>query len=291
VLKQCDEQDSVKDSIISDLNCDFRPERLLCEPNGANGTESGCLTKPQINTLRKVYSDWVTSNGTFIFPHYAVGSEAEFPSLFLSTPEPVPAVTGYFEDFLNYGPDWDYYTFNESSLYESERANPGNATVKPNLSAFQKKGGKLLMYHGMTDGVVPTGSSVQFYDQLFHTMHLRSSDLNKFLRFFLVPGMNHCGGTPSTVNAPWYFAGPDQPTFLGPSVHSTPGFEDTKHDVLLAMMAWVENGTAPDEIIATKYVNETEHAEVQRQRPLCMYPKRAKYIGGDMDKAESWRCA
>lgn len=93
------------------------------------------------------------------------------------------------------------------------------------------------------------------------------------------------------MNAQWYFAGPNQASALGSDVHSVPGFSDPQHDVLLAMMAWVENGTAPTQIIGTKYENDTDHDTVLRQRPLCVYPKQAKYNGtGDVDTAESWTC-
>lgn len=93
------------------------------------------------------------------------------------------------------------------------------------------------------------------------------------------------------MNVPWYFAGPNQASVLGSDVHSVPGFSDAQHDVLLAMMAWVENGTAPTQIIGTKFENDTEHDAVLRQRPLCVYPKQAKYNGtGDVDSAESWTC-
>jgi feruloyl esterase len=93
------------------------------------------------------------------------------------------------------------------------------------------------------------------------------------------------------MNAPWYFAGPNQARSLGSSVHGVPGFSDARHDVLLAIMAWVENGTAPTQIIATKWQNDTTHDTVYRQRPVCMYPKQAQYAGkGDVDKASSWTC-
>jgi len=101
----------------------------------------------------------------------------------------------------------------------------------------------------------------------------------------------HCTGTPAAVHAPWYFAGGNQAATLGSSVHSVPGFEDARHDVLLAMMAWVENGTAPDSIVATTWNNDTTREAVSRQRPLCMFPRRALYDGvGDVDDAESWVC-
>lgn len=94
-----------------------------------------------------------------------------------------------------------------------------------------------------------------------------------------------------SFNASWYFAGSSQAGVLGPTIHSVPGYSDAKHDVLLALMDWVENGTAPDSIIATKYANDTKHDVVSRQRPLCMYPKQAQYKGtGDPNEPDTWEC-
>ena len=93
------------------------------------------------------------------------------------------------------------------------------------------------------------------------------------------------------MNAPWYFAGANQAAKLSTSATGVPGFRDAKHDVLLAMMAWVENGTAPDQIVATKWHNDTLQDKVLRQRPLCMFPKKAKWSGkGDVNNASTWNC-
>lgn len=93
------------------------------------------------------------------------------------------------------------------------------------------------------------------------------------------------------MNAPYYFAGANQAGSLSTSVHSVPGFSDARHDVLLALMAWVENGTAPEQIIATKWHNDTLQDSVLRQRPLCIYPKQAIYTGeGDVNAEENWQC-
>jgi len=78
---------------------------------------------------------------------------------------------------------------------------------------------------------------------------------------------------------PWYFAGMNQQTVLGTVIYSVPGFADARHDILLALVEWVERGTAPDQIIATKWVNDTLHGTVARQRPVCVYPKHAMYTG------------
>lgn len=96
------------------------------------------------------------------------------------------------------------------------------------------------------------------------------------------------------MNAPWVIAGDGQSSSLGRdgNIHSVPGHEDAKHDVVLAMMNWVENGTSPNELIATKFVNDKDPEEgVYRQRPLCVYPAEAQYKGsGDINAAESWEC-
>jgi feruloyl esterase len=66
---------------------------------------------------------------------------------------------------------------------------------------------------------------------------------------------------------------------------------DSKHDVLQAMIAWVENKTAPNEIIATAWDNAGAREKVYRQRPVCMYPKQAKFRGsGDEKQAQNWEC-
>jgi feruloyl esterase len=93
------------------------------------------------------------------------------------------------------------------------------------------------------------------------------------------------------MNAPWYFAGANQAGLLSSSIFGVPGFSDPEHDVLLALMAWVEKGTAPTQIIATKWHNDQLQDEVVRQRPLCIYPTEARYNGyGDVNRPDSWKC-
>lgn len=290
VLKQCDPQDGLVDSIVSDPEgCNFRPEELLCGANVTNGTTAGCLTSPQISTLYKIYSDSWGENQTFIFPHIYLGSEAQW--LLFSSTEPNSLGTDYPRYFLGLGPDWSFYDFNEDIQRLADRLDPGNATVKFDLSAFHAKGGKILSYHGMSDGLIPTGSTPYFYEHVYQDLKPRGINLDDFFRFFLVPGMGHCAGTFPNVNAPWYFAGPNQASSLGPTVYGVPGYRDKEHDALLAMMAWVEDGVAPDQIIGTKFANENTQASILRQRPLCMYPKQAKYKGtGDVNDASNWEC-
>lgn len=71
---------------------------------------------------------------------------------------------------------------------------------------------------------------------------------------------------------------------------SVPGYVDPQHDVLLAMMQWVENGTAPEQLIATKWNNDTLEDGLVMQRPLCPFPQKSVYGSGDWKNASSWSC-
>ncbi|CAD0107253.1 unnamed protein product [Aureobasidium uvarum] len=289
-MRQCDAADGVTDTIISDPNaCDFNPDFLLCTPNKT----TSCLTPPQLNTLHQIYSDYVDTNQTFVFPHLWMGSEAQWvPLLGGLTNQPNALGPDYVKYFLGRGPQWQWQDFDYGVIQQADAEDPGNATADVfDLSPFLSRGGKLLHYHGMSDGLIPTGSSVYLHSQILRTMAPEGVDLDSFYRFFLVPGMQHCAGTANTVNAPWYFAGANQAAALSSAVSGVPGFRDAKHDVLLAMMEWVEKGVAPTEIIATKWVNDTTQDKVMRQRPLCMWPKKQKWSGkGDVNAAETWSC-
>lgn len=146
------------------------------------------------------------------------------------------------------------------------------------------------MFHGLSDGLIATGSSSVFYSRVADALG-GYDKLDSWFRFFLVPGMQHVSGT--AVDAPWYFAQGNAAGVVGTDIYSTPGFEDAQHDALLALIRWVEEGEAPDQIVATTWVNSTDPSSgVLRQRPLCPWPQKAVYDGaGDVDSAQSWSCS
>jgi len=100
--------------------------------------------------------------------------------------------------------------------------------------------------------------------------------LQSFYRLFMVPGMAHCGGG----------AGPNA---FGNGVNGP--VLDAWHDLLIALDRWVEQGVAPDQIIATKYVNDQPASGIAFQRPLCPFPQVARYNGsGDPTSASGFTC-
>ena len=202
VLKQCDHQDGLVDTIVSDpRSCHFMPETLLCRPSTLNATE--CLTAEQIGTLYHIYNDYVETNQTFVFPHLEIGSEAQW-SVLLGGTAPSHLGTQYVQDFLLNDPNWSFYDFNYTIMELADKLQPGNASANDfDLSPFQKRGGKLLHYHGLADALIPTGSSDYYYKNVYKTLVPQGIELDSWYRYFLVPGMQHCLGTPSDVNAPW----------------------------------------------------------------------------------------
>ncbi|KAJ5380213.1 ferulic acid Esterase/Feruloyl esterase [Penicillium cataractarum] len=186
IIKQCDPQDGLVDRIVSaPQQCALNLEALLCRKE----SQTDCLSPQQLNTLRRIYSDYVDVNQTFVFPHLLPGSESQWDVL-INNGTANPLGTHYVEYFLGLGKQWTQEQFDYSIVQLADQLDPGNATAKDfDISPFQKKGGKLLMYHGMSDGLIPTDSSLYYYNQITNVLMSRGIDLDGFYRFFYVPGM------------------------------------------------------------------------------------------------------
>ncbi|RKU47004.1 hypothetical protein DL546_007877 [Coniochaeta pulveracea] len=292
VLAQCDGQDGLNDTIIpSPDTCKLDPTAIQCGDPRSNPTN--CLSTAQVQTARNIYSDYITGDGKFVSHGFTPGSENQWATFLLS---------GALEDFdvryerfwLYNDSSWPWTKYTDAVVTDSERINPGNATADAfDISAFKRRGGKVLMYHGLADGVVPTKSSDLYLNRTMKA--LQSSNLQDFFRLFYVPGMAHCWFTQPEVNAPWALGGAGQATQLLSQAAfgqgwSVPGYEGlAKYDALVALMDWVEKGKAVESVVATTW-NAT--GNVSRQRPLCPWPKKAVYGGrGNTNLADSWSCS
>ena len=266
VLASCDGVDGLVDGSIEDpRRCVFEPDTLLCPYDDA----PGCLTAAQVQALKKIYAGPADSRGRHLFAGLPVGGETldHFGwDVWLIGFADFPPLDFVFQDqFLRYlafpvdDPDFDWTTFDFDS--DPPRMRPMGGILNADgadLSAFRAAGGKLLLWQGWSDPIVSASRTIEYYESIRRAMG--SAEAGQFAKFFLAPGVAHCGfGT-------------------GPSVF----------DYLTPLEQWVERGIAPESIEASRY---DENGEVDRTRPLCAFPKVARYRGtGSIDKAASFRC-
>lgn len=188
VLRQCDPQDGLTDTIISDpIGCNFDPTPLLC--NGTSTT--GCLNGEQVKTMYKIYNDWVETNQTFIFPHYLLGTESQWSqNIGEGSESSLENQSGFAQDLLQLGSSWTWRDLDYETVLLADQINPGNATADDfDISPFQQRGGKLIHHHGLADATLATGSSIYFYQQVQAALRPQSISIDEFYRMFLIPGM------------------------------------------------------------------------------------------------------
>ena len=271
VLAACDALDGVKDGVLDDPSkCHFDPSHLLCKASESDA----CLTSPQVDALKKIYAGPRDSKGRQIMPGFSPGSETGGGGwgLWISGAAPGKSLqfafgTQFFTNMVYADPAWDFHTFNVDRAMKAaddKFASILNAT-DPDLRRFRQHGGKLILYHGWSDAAIPPVNAINYYQSVVSKMG--EENTAPFLRLYMVPGMQHCGGGP------------------GPNTFGQSGVaqSDPLHDVDAALERWVEQGVAPDYIIA---------ARAGRTRPLCPYPEVARWKGsGSTDDASNFTCA
>jgi hypothetical protein len=263
------------DGVIDDpRRCAFDPARDL--PKCSGGTGSGCVTESQANALKKIYGG-VTKDGKPYFPGQPLGAEKAGVSPF-GDPQPSSgwdrwligrdggkslqlAYGEAFMRFMAFGKpdpsyDWKTFDFDKDPDRMGDIRKLLNAT-DPDLSLFRNRGGKLLMYFGWADTALTPFMAIDYYEK---ALAANGPDTRDFFRFFLVPGMFHCRG----------------------------GVGTDRFDAMTTLINWVEGGTAPDTIPAAR----VEQDQVKRTRPLCPYPRVARYKGsGSIDDGANFACA
>lgn len=279
-LAACDSTDGVKDGVIENpARCRFDPAVLQCQ-----GAESDrCLTAAQVRALKKLYDGTRNTKGKLLFPGYAPGGEADPAGWgqWITGLAPEKSLlfafgTGFYRNMVFNDPAWDYKTLNvdrELKIADQKMAAVLNAT-NPDLRRFKERGGKLILYHGWSDAAIQGQNAIDYHKSVVKKMGVRNA--GSFVRLFMVPGMQHCVGG------------------AGPSLFGQLGVAqgDPQHNIAMALERWVEQGVAPEEIIATKYKNGINPASgIERTRPLCAYPKIARYKGaGNTDDAANFAC-
>lgn len=297
VLDACDGDDGLKDGLVgafaqcSTGKVGARLKALTCH----GSKTAACLSKAQISAIKKFYAGPRNSKGEALYvrfpwdggvagpdwrswtigtlgkpgappmtpgaggPSIGVAMGAGALATIFSTPPAVlkPGLQPAMDFLMAYDFDRD-----APAIYATAAQFPRSAWDDVNarsadLAPFAKAGGKLIVYHGVSDPVFSINDTIDWWTEVDARLNGRAGDT---VRLFAVPGMNHCQGGPST----------DQFDGFG------------------ALVAWVEKGSAPERIVATA---GPASPWPNRERPLCLYPAIAQYAGnGDREKAENFAC-
>lgn len=268
IISACDSDDGVLDGIISKPEeCKFDTETLL-------GTSIPCLDTRDLITISKTYAEVVSKilegarsiSGEFLW--YGVPFSAPFDGLASTSttngttiPVPFSAGEAWIRYFVLRNPSYntaemDFSNF--EAVYQSsvDTFTDVLGTDTPDMTRFQKAGGKLLTWHGLADPYITHESSLR-YRRALEAKIGSPEKTNEFHRLFLAPGAGHCSGGVGPV-----------PT-----------------DPLAALLNWVENGHAPDSLFA----NTTLNGNVI-ERNLCPYPRVQTYVTGNPNVTGSFTC-
>ncbi len=266
VLEQCDALDGVKDGSIEDpRQCHFEPSGLLCTPGQSSDS---CLSSDQVGALQKLYEGPRNPRtGERVYSGWSPGSELGWGGV-IAGPNVFPTADLFFKNMVFKDPNWSYKNFNFDSHYQFAVSQLG-AIVNaddPDLSRFEKNGGKLLHYHGWKDTNHAPMQSVDYYESVLKNLQKKGSRdqaiqrAHNFYRLFMSASSTGCD---STGNLP------------------------TEFDPMDALTAWVEKNQAPERIIVVHKTN----GEIDRSRPLCPYPQVANYKGsGNTNDASHFAC-
>ena len=257
ILEACDAIDGVKDGVMED------PRRCTVDLGSLPVSEA------QRAALKKIYAP-TTIQGETVFPGQPFGGEADiagWPS-WITGPAPQAAGisdpslrvafgTQLFKYFVFNDPSWDYRKYDFANFRKDTELTASylNAT-NPDLSAFKSKGHKAIVWHGWADAGLSPFGTIKYYDQV----KARDPQIDDVMRMFMLPGVLHCGGGNGPDNVDW----------------------------VEAIADWVENGKAPDRVIAKKAL---PGGAATRTRPICRYPQHAEYKGsGSTDEADNFVC-
>ena len=291
IVAACDGLDGLEDGIIADspaCQATFDISALTCE---GNATEA-CLSPAQVEALRRIHAGPTNSKGEALYTNWAwdrgiaTGDwrfwklESPIPpwdnlpliatmgasSLAMIFSNPPVEVGGDPASLLQFLLDYDFdtdatvtatdATFTESPVEFMTPTDMDN----PELAAFRDAGGKLIVFHGISDPVFSVMDTISWYEKLDAN---NGGEAENFAMLYTVPGMGHGSGSPAT----------------------------DKFDAFDALVDWVENGKQPGALVAevtpdNKYVPDM----IGITRKLCPHPLIARYTGGDEKSHESFTC-
>lgn len=257
-IEACDGDDGVVDGIITQpRTCDYDASDLV----GVD-TECGVITEADVASIRKIWDGPRNSWGTQIFPGWLRGTSLTI----MNGSNPFVAATSQIRwNFEDADFDWRDLTMEDyDDVAELGSTTNGEIidTRSVELEPVRDAGGKILMWHGLSDPLIQPDNSLLYYTRVASHFGGGTPDfeaLQPWFRYFRAPGVSHCGG----------------------------GDGPRPQDLFETMVNWVENGVAPDHLEG----ENSSGGEVTRTRPICMFPEVASYTGmGDVNDAANWEC-
>jgi feruloyl esterase len=261
VLGACDGLDGVVDGVLNDpRRCAFDPAVLACADDGS----PSCLTPEALAAVRTVYDGPGAVAGRPFpgFPRGAEAAESYGWGAWFTGEGAIERLggrsaaagfgLGFMRHFVRHDPTWTYAGYDFADYAQDTRPVGASLNARdPDLSAFRARGGKLLLYHGWADTALTPYMSIDYFERVLEHDRTAADDV----RLFMMPGMLHCAGGP------------------GPSVV----------DWLSVVERWHDTGAAPEEVVAG-------WPDRDGGRPLCAWPKVARFDGGNADSPTSWSC-
>ena len=257
----CDGLDGIVDGILRDpRQCCYDARELICEEGQDPDT---CLTETEAAAINKIWYGPTNEKGNKRLWYGEVhGTDLSA----LAGPEPFSPAIQQPMYWVYFDPTWDWHVLNYSN-YESffndtidQMAASEIATDNPNLAPFRNSGGKIILWHGFSDQLIMPEGTINYYNRVVKALGGGYRHTKEFARLFMAPGVAHCG--------------------MG-------GTGLIPQNLFDYLVDWVENGVAPDTILASQLLPDGS----ERTRPLCPYPYVAKWNGsGSTDDWENFEC-
>ena len=259
-VQACDPQDGVTDGLMADpRKCTFDASSNICGLPGAPATN--CLQPAQAQAINMMWDGPRNDKGTRIWFPYERGAST---GAFLDIPHDPCGSLGsqcwaHRDTTFDWGP-LPLSQFDDETVLATNVVAPYSDIMSTALHAVKNRNGKILMWHGAADNLIPHRQSIHYYNDAIETFG-SLDDVKPWFRFFVAPGVGHCGGGP----------GP-QP-----------------ENLFNVLVNWVENGVVPDSIASSNTAGRGGGG-VTRSRPLCSWPQEAIFHGGDPNVATNWHC-
>jgi hypothetical protein len=264
-IAACDGLDGVNDGIIGDWRgCSFDARSLI-----GTVTACGTITAVDADIINKIWAGPRDAEGNFLWyglmPGAAFGGlNGTITSGGVTTPFPFVISLNHFIYWLARNPSFNWLTMTYAQYVQFfqqsvSEYNSVIGTSNPDLSAFRAHGGKIVGWVGTYDQLIYPEGSIDYYRQVI----AEQGGLQKtrqFFRFFIAPGVAHCGG----------------------GVGAAPA------DPFGALVEWVEHSSPPQDLLG---VRRDSSGAVVMTRPVCLYGEDAVYKGhGDTNDAKNFIC-